>query len=75
MTAGAVRDARAVRVSLMLIEAKPMPAESAKASVNIQTSHPASAAPRRLLRHAMAAIEGMTRAEDDAPGRCPRSPL
>src|SRR4029077_2745532 len=39
-----------------------MPPESAKASVKSQTSHPASAAPRRLPCHAMTATEGMTRA-------------
>src|ERR1700754_4631776 len=64
--AGVTREARAVVTSLMLVEAKPMPAVTANTNVISQTAQPTNAVARCPLCHRPAAQDGITSATRSA---------
>ena len=66
VTAGVTRAARAVATSVMLTEAKPMPAVTAKTKVIAHTAHPAIEVARWRVCQSPAAHDGMTRAARSA---------
>src|SRR5258706_15363615 len=66
VTAGVTRAAGAAVTSVMLIDAKPMPAVTAKTKVIAHTAHPASEGARWRLCQSPAAQDGMTRAARSA---------
>src|SRR3989440_12727533 len=66
ITAGVTRAARAIAISVMLTDAKPMPAVTAKTKVIAHTAHPAIEVARWRVCQSPAAHDGITRAARSA---------